>query len=542
MVVVATSTSTAPKPSAWTPLQTPVYRNLWIAGLVSNVGSAMHGVAAGWVVTSLTKSPSIVSLLAAATALPSFLLALPAGALADVIDRRRLLLISQILMAGVAVALGIASLGGSLTVALLVGLTMALSVGGTLNMPNWVALAPELLPREQLANAGALNAISMNAAGALGPALGGIVLAAAGAGWVFIVNAVSFLAVIVAVYQWKRVSPATTLPAEHVSAAVRTGIRYVANQPTMLLLMVRIAAIAVSATALGALLPVVARREVGVTAGQFGLLGASMGVTAVGVATVLPRLRDRLGVDRLALLGGIVLAAGLATVGVANSLIVLMLGAALSGAGQIAAFSTTFSVVQAILPGWVRGRGLATAMLAFQGTSMVAALSWGAIAGATGAGTAMISAGATAAVLAVAAYPLRLGGRAEVDLTPMPIAALHHVIPIDPDDGPVLVSITWNIDPSRRDGFVAAMNPIRRLRRRDGAMQWGLFEDVDEPGKFVEQFTVSTWAEHERQHERPTAADAEVTACAQTFLANGATLHGHHRIAAHVKRRGRSAR
>ena len=185
--------------SAWSPLRNPVYRSLWLAGLLSNVGSAMHGVAAAWVVTSLSRSPSTVSLLAAATALPSFLLALPAGALADVLDRRRLLITAQVLMLGVALALGVFELGGSLTLLLLFLLTMGLSVGGTLQMPNWVALAPELLPRSELASAGALNAISMNLAGALGPALGGLVIASTGAGWVFIVNAVSFLAVIFAV-------------------------------------------------------------------------------------------------------------------------------------------------------------------------------------------------------------------------------------------------------------------------------------------------------------------------------------------------------
>ncbi len=539
-----TATSTASRTadvSAWSPLRNPVYRSLWLAGLLSNVGSAMHGVAAAWVVTSLSRSPSTVSMLAAATALPSFLLALPAGALADVLDRRRLLITAQVLMLGVALALGVFELGGSLTLLLLFLLTMGLSVGGTLQMPNWVALAPELLPRSELASAGALNAISMNLAGALGPAVGGLVIASTGAGWVFIVNAVSFLAVIVAVYRWKRNVPDTTLPAEHVAAAVRTGVRYVSNQVSLLLLLVRVSAIAIPATALAALLPLVARNEIGVSAGEYGLIGAAMGVTAVGAATILPRLRAALGVDRLVLLGAGVLGLGLVLVGTATNLAMLMIGAALSGAGQITAFSTVFSVIQSVLPGWVCGRGLATAMLVFQGTSMAAALGWGAIASGVGSGTAIVSAGIAAAVLGVATLPIRLASRAELDLTPMPLGALHHVIPIDPEEGPVLVALQWHIDAERRNEFIAAMRPIRRLRRRDGAMQWGLFEDVEEPGTFVEQFTVSTWSEHERQHERPTAADAEITTTAEQFLVPGASLQASHRIAAHLKRRGRAA-
>ncbi len=543
--ITAAAPSGVPEPavtSAWSPLRNPVYRSLWLAGLLSNVGSAMHGVAAAWVVTSLSRSPSTVALLAAATALPSFLLALPAGALADVLDRRRLLITSQVLMLGVALALGAFELGGSLTLILLIALTMGLSVGGTLQMPNWVALAPELLPREQLASAGALNAISMNLAGALGPALGGLVIASSQAGWVFVVNAVSFLAVIIAVYRWKRSVPDTTLPAEHVASAVRTGIRYASNQPNLLLLLVRIAAIAVPATALGALLPLMAREEIGVTAAQYGLIGAAMGVTAVAAATVLPRLRATLGVDRLAFMSAVLLGVGLVVVGRASNLSMLIVGAAISGAGQIAAFSTIFSVIQGVLPGWVRGRGLATAMLVFQGTSMAAALAWGAVAASLGSGSALVIAGGVAAALATATLPIRLSSRADLDLTPMPIGALHHVIPIDPDEGPVLVSLVWHVDPARRNEFIAAMRPIRRLRRRDGAMQWGLFEDVDEPGSFTEQFTVSTWSEHERQHERPTAADAEVTACAEQFLVPGATLHASHRLAAHLTRHGRPAR
>ena len=318
----------------------------------------------------------------------------------------------------------------------------------------------------------------MNLAGALGPALGGLVIASTGAGWVFIVNAVSFLAVIVAVFRWKRNVPDTTLPAEHVAAAVRTGARYVSNQVGLLLLLVRVSAIAIPATALAALLPLVARNEIGVSAGEYGLIGA---------------------------------------------------------------FSTVFSVIQSVLPGWVRGRGLATAMLVFQGTSMAAALGWGAVASGVGSGTAVVSAGIAAVVLGVVTLPIRLASRAELDLTPMPLGALRHVIPIDPEEGPVLVSLQWHIDAERRNEFIAAMRPIRRLRRRDGAMQWGLFEVVEEPGTFVEQFTVSTWSEHERQHERPTAADAEITAAAEQFLVPGASLQASHRIAAHLKRRGRAA-
>jgi MFS family permease len=525
--------------SAWSPLRHRVFRSLWIAGLVSNIGSAMHGVAAAWVVTSLTTNASTVALLSAASSLPVFLLALPSGALADVFDRRRLLVIAQGLQLVIAALLGVFDLGGSLTIPLLLALSAGLSVGAALNMPNWVALAPEVLPRTQLASAGALNSISMNLAGALGPALGGIVIALAGTGWVFIVNAVSFIAVVGVVIAWKRDVPPTGLPAEHVLSAVRTGFRYAGHDRTLQLLLLRIAALAVPATALMALLPAVARTQVGLSSSEYGLLGAASGVSAVFVATVLPRLRARFGPDLVAASGAVLVAVGLSIVAVSNSLAVLVVGAAVSGMGQIAAFSTTFSIVQVNLPGWVRGRGLATAMFVFQGVSVVGALSWGAIAGATSLRTAMLIAAASAIVLATAVSPIRLVKYAESDLTPQPLGDMAPLLDIGPDDGPVLVTLRWTINPETRVEFTTAMRDIRRLRRRDGAIQWGLYELVDAPGSFVEHFVVATWAEHERQHHRQTAADAVINDAAMRFRLDTEPLHADHLIAADIRRHRR---
>jgi MFS family permease len=522
---------------AWAPLSSPVFRALWIAGVISNIGSAMHGVAAAWVVTSLSSSASIVSLLAAASAFPVFVLALPSGALADVFDRRHLLLVAQGLMLIVAGVLGFLDLTDRLSVVSLVLLSAALSAGAALNMPNWIALAPEVLPREQLVSAGALNSISMNVAGALGPAVGGLVIAVAGTGWVFIANAVSFLAVVFVVFRWRRDVPATTLPAEHVLAAVRTGFRYAAHERTLQLLLVRLAGVAIPATASMALLPLIARQQVGVTSAQYGLLGAVGGVAAVAIATLLPRLRQQFGPDVVAAIGSLVLAGGLVLVGLSRGLLLLLFGSALAGAGQIAVFSTTFSLVQLNLPGWVRGRGLATAMFVFQGITMVGALAWGALANASSLRAAMFIAAGVAVALTLLVAPIKLSGFAAADLTPRPIDAPHSELQVDPDDGPVLVSLHWTINVEDRHEFSAAMRGVRRLRRRDGAIQWGLYERIDQPGVFVEHFVVSTWAEHERQHQRRTAADEAVSAAAIRFRLDEDPLVAEHRIAANVRRR-----
>jgi MFS family permease len=536
-MATAATRATTSSVGAWTPLRHRLFRGLWIAGLVSNIGSAMHGVAAAWVVTSLSGSASTVALLSAASSLPVFLLALPSGALADVFDRRHLLLFAQGLQLAIAALLGFFDFADQLSLGVLIGLSAALSIGAAINMPNWVAIAPEVLPREQLASAGALNSISMNLAGALGPAAGGLLIAAAGTGWVFVANAVSFLAVVAVVLMWKRESAPSSLPAEHITAAVRTGFRYAAHERTLQLLLTRIACIAIPATASMALLPLIARQQVNVSSSEYGLLGAAAGMAAVGVATVMPRVRDRFGPDVVALLGTLTLAIGLVVVGFSEALITLIIGVALTGSGQIAVFSTTFSIVQLNLPGWVRGRGLATAMFTFQGVTVLGSLGWGALANATSLRTTMFVAAGVGAALGVIVLPIRLSRFANADVSPRPLGAVRTELDVAPDDGPVLVSLQWRIDPIQRGEFTQAMHGIRRLRRRDGALQWGLYELVDAPGLFVEHFVVATWAEHERQHQRPTAADETINDAAKRFRIDDEPLRAEHRIAADVGRR-----
>jgi MFS family permease len=427
--------------------------------------------------------------------------------------------------------------GGGLSISALIVLSAALAAGAAINMPNWVALAPEVLPKEQLASAGALNSISMSLSGALGPALGGALIATLGTGWVFLANAISFIAVVFVLVTWRREPPTNTLPAEHVVSAVRTGFRYALHERTLQVLLLRIAAIALPATALIALLPLIARQRVGVTSAQYGLLGAAGGLAAVGVASILPSLRARFGPDEVAMIGTLGIAVGLVLVGLSTSLVPLMVGSALSSAGQIGVFSTTFSILQINLPGWVRGRGLATALFVFQGVSVIGALGWGALGSAASLPTAMFVAAGIALLLGVAVLPIRLARYAESDLTPRSIESPLVLLDVGPEDGPVLVSLHWRIDPATRDEFTIAMRAIRRLRRRDGAIQWGLFEQMDAPGVFVEHFVVSTWAEHERQHHRETAADVAVNTAARRFRIDDTPLVAEHRISTNVKRR-----
>jgi MFS family permease len=519
-----TSTATA-KASAWTPLRIALFRALWGAALVSNIGSAMHSVGASWLITSLSPSAAVIATLQSAVALPSFLLALPAGAFADVFDRRRLLIGAQAMMLIAAALLGVLTLSHRITVTGLLLLSVLLSIGGTINMPNWIAITPEIVGRDQLLAASSLNSISMNLSLAIGPAVAGLLIAQLGVGWVFVVNAISFVAVIFVVARWKRERAASTLPAEHIGAAIRTGVRYVRNEPSIATVLVRLGGVMVFAAANGALMPVLARQRVQVSAGQFGTLTAATGTGAVLTALAIPKLRAKFGPDVIATFGGFLLAAALFGLGRTTSLIPFTTVLVIAGAAQLCIFSTVFSTAQAVLPNWVRGRGLAIAMLVVQGVTFAASLVWGSLMSSRGAPFTLGVAGVGLAIVTVLMLPLRLRGRADVDLSPAEAVWPHPHTALDVDAvrGPVLVKVTYPVQPLAKDQFVRAMDDVRRQRRRNGAMSWALYDDVEQPNHLVETFKFATWAEHEREQQRRTAADASLHTTARAHLVDGST-------------------
>lgn len=519
--------SDAPE-SAWAPLRITIFRWLWIASLASNVGTFMHNVGASWLMTDLTRSPTLISLLQTVYAAPGFLLALPAGALADVVDRKKMLVASQGFMLAVATTMGVLAVTDRITTTWLLVLTFLLSVGGTVNMPVWTSITPEVVPRDELPQAVALNSISSNLAQSVGPAIAGLLIAAAGSGAVFLVNAASFVGVVIVVSTWKREAPVTTMPAEHVRAAIVTGLRFTRHSPPLLVLLGRLAIFVLFSSSLSALLPLLARSRLRVSAGGFGLLEASLGVGAVAMATVLPKLRKRLGPDGVMLVGSIAYGAGLAAVAHSTGLATAMVGLLVVGAATIAVMTMVFATLQGILPAWVRGRGLAVAMLVVWLVTSPAAYGWGALAQQSGVRTSLTVAAIAAAVTALlVARPLRIGGFDDIDITPVPPTMPTTACPPAPVDGPVLVTVEWRVDPAAVADFTAAMVPTRRRRRRDGAITWGLYEDVEQPGRMLESFTVASWAEHERQHGRAIAADVEVEAAARAFLVDGAPVVTH---------------
>ena len=506
------------KASVWVALRHRLFLALSIASLVSNVGTWMQNIGAAWLMTSLAPSPLMVALIQTASNLPILLLALPAGAYADILNRRRLLIVCQTWMALAAGVLGWLTITGHMTPWLLLFFSLLMGVGVAMNLPVWQAIVPELVPREDLPPAITLNSMNFNAARAIGPALGGLVVAWAGAGLTFIVNALSFLAVIGVVYGWRRPNLPTRLPSERVMGAIRAGVRYTRFSFPLRAVMWRTAGFVIGGSAIWAVIPLVARFRLGMGAAGFGILVGCFGSGAIVSGMFLPRLnqifsRNAIAMGTVAGMG--VLMALLA--GVRNVPLACVLMAMIGGTWTVS-FSVLNVCAQLAVPNWVMGRALSIYQLVVQGGLAAGSLIWGGLAERTGVPMAMVLAGASM----VASLLLALRYRLPPDVDPTMEPAPHRAMPqtaleIDPDSGPVLVTVEYRIEPHRAAEFERAMDAMRVVRSRDGATAWGLFFDTADPARFIEHFLVDSWVEHVRQHERGMAGDLAIERQVRAF-------------------------
>ena len=506
-----------PSTSAWLPLSQPLFRALWIATVVSNVGTWVHEVGAGWLMVTLDPDPLMVSLVQAATTLPIFLLALPGGALADIVDRRRYLICTQLWMLTAALLLAIVTAAGWISAWTLLVLTFALACGAALNTPAWAAMLPEIVPRPQLQSAIALNSLGINLARAVGPALAGVVVAATGPQAAFLLNALSFAAVIVVLLRWRREAHAHTLPAEQFLGAIRAGVRYVRQATALQHVMARSAAFFLFATAPWALLPLVARATGG-GAGTYGLLLSGLGAGAVAAALLLPRIRARHSRDALVRGGSVLFAVAGSGVAFAGSLMLLLPAMFAAGAAWLTVLSTLHVSAQLAVPQWVRARALSVYLMVFAVCMSGGAILWGGVASRWGVSVALVAAAAGLLAGMWVTWRRSLGtedalSRTEAAHWPQP----QQHTEIAPERGPVQVHVEYDIDPADALAFTAAAQTLRRIRRRDGALSWGLFEDAAVPGRYVETFVVESWAEHLRQHDRAVAEDAAVVGRVRAF-------------------------
>jgi len=502
----------------WTPLRRSLFRWLWIATIVSNVGTWMQDVGASWLMTSLAPAPLWVAMVQVATTLPVLLLSIPAGALADIVDRRKLLLGTQAAMVLTACALGAVTLRSAMSPSLLLLLTFVIGAGSALTGPAFQAIVPDLVPRRELLSAISLNSMGFHLARAIGPALGGVVVAATGPGFNFLLNGVSFLGTMIVLWGWNAPRRESLLPPEDLLSAMRAGLRYARHAPALHAVMARGAVFTFGASVVWALLPLVARHQLRLGPQGYGLLLGSMGFGAVIGALILPRIREHLAPDRI--LGVASLVSAATCFGLAHVASPLWLGVLLvpAGAAWIGAASTVNACAQSSVPSWVRARALSLNLLCIFGGVAFGSVAWGWLAGVVGVPVALDTAAGSLVVGLTVGIFVRLPDGRPLDLRPAPSEwTSDFVADPAPDDGPVLVTIEYRVDPGRGRAFERAMGDLRRVRRRDGAIRWGLWADPATPGRFLESFVVGSWIEHMRQHERVTKADRELQAVAQAF-------------------------
>ncbi|WP_238530367.1 MFS transporter [Pseudomonas sp. S9] len=525
------------KSSAWSPLGYKTFRWLWLASIASNIGTWMHEVGAGWLMTSLSASPMNVALVQVAGSAPMFFLALPAGAMADIVDRRRYLLGVQLWMAAVAMALALLTLSGQMTVTLLLLLTLSMGIGTALMMPAWSALTPELVGKADLPAAIALSSVGVNVARAIGPAIAGVLVSLSGPWATFALNSLSFFAVIVVLLFWRREVAPAVLPAERLWGAIRAGWRYSRASKPLQAVLLRALAFFLGASGAMSLLPLIVRQELQGSAADFGLLLGSVGVGAVTGATLLPKVRERVQADALVAGASVLYALVILALAFIRDLPLLIAVMFISGAAWIAVLSTLQVAAQTAVPSWVRARALSVYILVFFGSMASGGLLWGFVASHSSITTALCFA-ALALLLGIGAtFYFRLPVTDAEDLAP----SLHWPVPVllepqDTDRGPVMITVEYQVAAQDWLAFQQAMNDVRRMRRRNGAFSWTLVQDTENQQRWLEVFFDESWLEHLRHHNRVTRAEQRIEAKARRLQVDGVPVQIRHLLAGQGQR------
>jgi len=494
--------------SVWAPLGDRTFRNLWLVWVGSNVSMWMNDVAAAWVMTTLTSSPTLIALVQTASSLPVFLLGLPSGAAADIVDRRKYFMACQIWLAAVALLIYLVAASGALRPVVLLLLVFMNGIGLAMRWPVYAAIIPELVPREQLSPALALNAVAVNFSRVAGPLVAGLIIAALGSKYVFAVNFAMSVVAAFAIFRWRRVSKPSVLPGERFIGAMRLGWQYVLESHRMRDAITRTSVFFLHATSVFALLPLVAKAFAGPRggAGTYTLLLACLGVGAITVATQLQRLRARWNRDQLAFFGTANMALSIGVLALSPYEWLAAIAMVVAGASWIMVGNSVTIAAQLALPDWVRARGMAIYQMSIMGGTAIGAFIWGKVASMT---SVPVSLGICSGTLLVGLGLTRnrtLEGAEDLTPThpfPEPVPANE----IDPDDGPVMITLEYQIDPALAGEFESIMAESRSARLRQGAVSWGLFEDVEHPGRYLEYFACASWADYLRRFDRFTAQD-----------------------------------
>jgi len=501
------------RPSALDPLRHPVFRAVWLASLASNLGGLIQSVGASWMMMSMAKSADMVALVSASTTLPIMLLSLAAGAIADNLDRRLVMIAAQFFMLVVSVLLSICAWAGLLSPWLLLLFTFLIGCGAAFNSPAWQASVGEMVPRNDLPHAITLNGMSFNLARSVGPAIGGLIVAAAGAATAFAINAVSYVALLVVLARWKPERAARALPPERLMVAMSAGVRYVAMSPNICAVLLRGATFGLAAGAIPALTPLVARDLIGGGPSIYGLLLGAFGIGGVMGAFSSRRLRGALSTETLVRGASIGLGFAAAVCGLSPWLALTFPVIMIAGGCWVLALSTLNVTVQMSAPRWVVARALALYQMATFGGLALGSWAWGLVAEGHGVGLALCASGAMHAVCALIGLRFPLPQIEDLNLDPINQWKEPQVaVPIEPLSGPVVITLEYRIRPEDILEFLTVMSERRRIRRRDGARHWTLLRDLSDPEVWVERYHTPTWVEYVRHNRRITQADAVVGA------------------------------
>lgn len=509
---MVTTHSASPEPdSALAPLRYPVFRAVWVASTLSNLGGLIQSVGASWMMLSIARSADKVALVQASVALPVMMLSLFAGAMADNLDRRKVMLVAQVFMLLVSVSLAVCAWTEALSPWLLLCFTFLIGCGGAFNAPAWQASVGDMLPRPQLPAAVALNSMGFNIARSVGPAIGGAIVAAAGAAAAFAVNAVSYLGLIVVLARWRPAPSPQLLPRETLGVAVAAGIRYASMSPIIRAVLGRSLVFGIGGSVVAALLPLVAKTlDEGGPLTYGSLLGA-FGIGAVAGALLSARLRRLLSTEAVVRGSSLTFAIAVGSVGVSTYLPLTLLMLLVAGAGWVLALSTFNVAVQLSAPRWVVARALSLYQMAAFGGIAAGSWLWGAVAASEGLGAAMFGGALVLLICALLGRWLPLAQTDQVNLDPLhrwqePATA----VPVEARTGPVVITIEYIIDETEILEFLAAMAERRRIRRRDGARNWRLLRDLTDPRVWIERYETPTWLDYVRHNSRMTQDDASV--------------------------------
>lgn len=516
--VLAPDSASEKLTTGFEPLQSPLFRNLWIASTISNLGGWMQDTAGTWLMTVLTPSPLLIALMQTAASLPVVVLGLLAGATADIFDRRRLLIFWQAWMLAAVALLSLLTFFNIISPWVLLTLTCLLNVGTAMNSPAWQAIMPELVPREQLPEAVSLNSAGFNLARAVGPALGGLAIAffthaITGAAWTFLLNSLSFVGVILVLYQWKR-NPLfkSALPAERIYGSMRAGLRYVQFAPLLKAALARVFVFTLFVSAVWSLLAVVAARDLHQGALGYGILNGSMGLGAVIGATSLPRVRRRFSADTIIAISTGVFAGTLLVLAFVRYPLIIIPALLFAGFAWTSTMSTFNLAIQISAPDWVQARSLGIYQMVFSGGMAVGSVIWGLIAEHTSTPISLAAAAAGLLLTLPLTYRLHVLRGELPDFSPFRSKAPNPQLVIEPEmsDGPVRILIDYCINPEDYNTFVQEIHKLKDIRLRDGAMRWGIFQNANDPSHLTETFIMESWIDYLRQRERFTASDLTI--------------------------------